>query len=142
MSQRPPPKPPHPELVRRPLGPFGWLDTALVHDGWLAELGPHAVAVLVLLALAADRRGASFYSRDRMAAALGMSRHEVDRALDRLLAHRLVAHRPWQHGRDDGVWQLLPVPVLAERPRAGQTLSAAELLRSLGFHAAGTETAG
>lgn len=141
MSQRPPPQPPHPELVRRPLGPFGWLDAALVRDRWLAELGPHAVAVLVLLAVAADRRGASFYSRDRMAAALGMNRHEVDRALARLLDHRLVAHRPWRHGRADGVWQLLPVPALAEQPRAGRTLSAAELLRNLGFHAPDTETA-
>ena len=47
--------------------------------------GPHATAVLVLLALAADRRGASFFSRDRMAQALGMSQHDVDVALRTLL---------------------------------------------------------
>lgn len=141
MSQRPPPKPPYPELVRRPMGFFGWLDAALVHDRWLANLGPHAIAVLVLLALAADRRGASFYSRDRMAAALGMSRHDLDQGLARLVADRLVAHRPWRHNCADGVWQLLPVPVLTEHPRAGRTLSAAELLRSLGFQAADTQTA-
>jgi hypothetical protein len=35
----------------------------------------------VLLAIAADRRGASFYRRERMAIALGMSRYEVDDAL-------------------------------------------------------------
>ena len=71
MNRRPPPAPPRPGLERRPAGAFGWLHAELLHDRWLAELGPHATAVVVLLAIAADRRGASFFSRERMAAALG-----------------------------------------------------------------------
>lgn len=67
MSRRPPPVPPRPELLRRPEGAFGWLDATLLHDGWLAEVGPHAAAAMLLLALAADRRGASFFGRSRMA---------------------------------------------------------------------------
>lgn len=133
MSRRPPPVPPRPELERRPQGAFGWLDAALLHDGWLAEAGPHAVAVLVLLALAADRGGASFFSRSRMAKVLGMSRHDVDVALQRLLDLDLVAVRPWRDGGIDGVWQLLPVPRRQEQARAGRVLSVAELLRGLGF---------
>ena len=73
MSHPSPPVPPRPELERRPRGPFGWIEAELLHDGWLAEIGPNAVATLVLLALAADRRGASFYGRTRMAVALGIS---------------------------------------------------------------------
>ena len=141
MDQRPSPTPPHPELERRPRGSFGWLEAELVHDGWLAELGPHATAVLVLLALAADRRGASFYSRDRMAAALGLTRHELDEAVTSLLDANLVAHRPWRHGRIDGVWQLLPVPTRQAHSRAGRQLSAADVLRSLGFPSPTRETA-
>jgi len=49
---RPPPVPPRPELERRPKGPFGWSEAELLHDGWLAEIGPHAAATMVLLALA------------------------------------------------------------------------------------------
>jgi hypothetical protein len=64
---RRPPLAPRPELERRPQGAFGWLDAELLRGGWLAELGPPAVAMLVLLALAADRRGVSFFGRDRMA---------------------------------------------------------------------------
>ena len=60
------PEPPRPELVRRPTGGLGWLPAALLHEGWLARLGPDAAAVLLLLALAADRYGASFYGRARM----------------------------------------------------------------------------
>lgn len=129
---RRPPTPPHPDLARRPRGPFGWLEAHLLHDRWLAQLGPEASAVLLLLALAADRRGASFYGRGRMGDALGMDVSRVDRALDRLVELRLVAYRPWRPGGRDGVWQLLPIK--QERvSRRGEGVHVAELLRSLGF---------
>lgn len=141
MGRRTPPKPPRPELLRQPTGPFGWMDAALLHDAWLAELGPHATAILVLLAIAADRHGASFYGRDRMASALALTRAEVDAALSRLLDAELVAHRPWRPGDLNGVWQLLPVPSRTEHPRAHRTLHAADILRRLGFESAGRLTA-
>lgn len=133
MNRRPPPVPPRPELERRPSGAFGWLDADLLHDNWLAEIGPHAAATMVLLALAADRRGVSFFSRERMAVVLGMSRHEVDVALQRLLDAGLVDHRPWRIGVGDGVWQLLPIPQRREPERSRQALTAADVLRRLGF---------
>ena len=135
MRSRPPPLPPRPELLRRPTGPFGWLDAELLHDGRLRELGPGAIAVITLLALAADRHGASFFSRDRMAGALGMTRHEIDEALTRLVDADLIAHRPWRPGAADGVWQLLPVPRRAanSRPPTTGIVTAADILRSLGL---------
>ncbi len=141
MTGRLPPIPPWPELERRPRGAFGWLEAELLHQGRLAELGPHGAALLVLLALAADRRGASFFSRDRMAVALGMTRCEVDQGLQRLLDDGLVAHRPWRAGVRDGVWQLLPPPSRREPERSQQVLSAADLLRSLGFPVPTDQTA-
>ena len=134
MKQRPPPTPPHPELVRTPNGRFGWLEDRLLHDRWLADLGPDATAVLVFLALVADRRGASFYGRGRMADALGMDIACLDRALARLIESRLVASRPWHRGVKDGVWQLLPVPD-SEKPtrRNSEPRSAAEILTDLGL---------
>ena len=131
--RRPPPTPPRPDLVRRPRGAFGWLDAQLLHDGWLADLGPRAVAVLVLLMLAADRRGASYYGRERMADLLGMSRADIDDALNQLLDAGLVEYRPWRQGGVDGVWQLVPVTPRHQAPRQERALSAAELLRGLGF---------
>lgn len=135
MSRRPAPVPPRPDLERRPNGAFGWLQAELLHGCWLAEVGPHAAAVLLLLALAADRRGASFFSRQRMAQVLAMSRHEVDTALQRLLDAGLVDCRPWRKDSCDGVWQLLPPPRRHETERARQMLTAADVLRSLGFEA-------
>jgi len=108
--RRSPPIPPRPELVRNPPPRFGWLDDRLLREEWLARLGAVPTAVLTLLALAADRRGASFYRRETMALALSMPRRDLDRSLDRLLELALVDFRPWQPGLLDGVWQLLPLP--------------------------------
>ena len=132
---RQPPTPPRPDLVRRPQGPFGWLEAHLLHDRWLARLGPDPTAVLLLLALAADRRGASFFSRARMADALGMDFPRVNHALDRLLEVELVALRPWRPRGRDGVWQLLPVN-RQHAAHSGRVMHVAELLRSLGLEPA------
>ena len=131
MSKRPAVIPPRPELLRQPTGRFGWIEDRLLHDGWLAQLGPEGTSVLVLLALAADRYGASFYGRERMATQLSMNRDDVDRALASLLALRLVAHRPWHAGHPDGVWQLLPVP--GTQPRGGDAFALGDMLKSLGL---------
>jgi hypothetical protein len=127
------PVPPCPDLVRRPDAPFGWLEAHLLHDRWLARIGPDGTAVLLLLALAADRHGASFFSRARMADALGIDCDRVDLALNRLRELRLVALRPWRPGIRDGVWQILPLEKLHTPPRDGKTMPVAELLRSLGL---------
>ena len=123
--------PPRPELIRRPPSRFGWLDDRLLREGWLGRLGPDATSVLVLLALAADRHGASFYGRDRMAHELSISRQAVDTALSRLMQLRLVDQRPWRPGHADGVWQILPVPQPSGPPRGGQAAALGDLLKSL-----------
>jgi hypothetical protein len=133
MGKKPTVPPPRPDLIRQPAGRFGWLEDRLLHDDWLARLGPEGTSVMVLLALAADRHGASFYSRERMADKLGIRRSRVDQALNRMLELRLVAHRPWRQGNPDGIWQLLPLPPSTRQPRGGQPVSIGDLCRSLGF---------
>jgi hypothetical protein len=115
MPRKPIMPPPRPNLLRRPPRGFGWLDAKLLKDGWLQKLGPEPTAVLVLLALAADQHGASFYGRERMADRLSMDRETIDRALARLLQLGLVEHRPWQAGHPDGIWQIMPLPQAPSR---------------------------
>jgi len=127
------PTPPRPDLIRQPSQGFGWLDARLLRDGWLPSLGADAIAVLAFLALVADRDGASYYARDRVAVEVGLDVARVDRALAVLLDAELVAHRPWRKRRRDGVWQILPVPKRAELDRRSASASAGSLLRDLGF---------
>jgi hypothetical protein len=124
---------PRPDLVRRPVAGFGWLDDAILHDGWLSRLGTNAVAVLVLLAMAADQHGASFFSRHRMADTLALSIYHVEVALQRLRDLELVDFAPWRPGCRDGVWQLLAPPAVRGLPRDRRLLGAAEILASLGL---------
>lgn len=136
MTARPPP--PLPGVVRCARESFGWLEARWLHEGWLERLGPDATSVLVLLALAADRHGVSFYRRDRMAQRLGMTRVAIDQALRTLLDLELIAHRPWRRDDVDGVWQLLPLraPDLSRTPdteRRSGAGSVANILAQLGF---------
>ena len=138
MGRKPTVPPPRPDLIRRPAGRFGWLEDRLLRENWLSRLGPEGTSVLVLLALAADRHGASFYGRERMAERLGMSRRDVDQALRRLLELRLAAHRPWRQGHPDGIWQLLPLPT--SESRGGQALSVGDVLKSLNLPLQGSNS--
>lgn len=129
---RPRPIPPRPDLIRRPGESFGWLETRMLHEGILADLGPQATAVLTLLALAADQNGASYYGRGRMGAMLGMDLASVSRALAKLRERSLATFRPWRPRLKDGVWQLLPLPN-TNRQRQGKCLRVDEILRQLGL---------
>ena len=102
---------PRPGRVRRVTGTsFGWIATDLLRAGWLAVLGPEDVTAYVLLCLAADRDGVSFYRRGRMARELGLGEDELNTALQRLVRFDLVAHRPFRAGAPDGFWQVLALP--------------------------------
>lgn len=130
---RKPPSPPHPERIRRPSASFGWLDARLLHDRWLSELGTDAIAVMVLLAIAANRDGVSYYARSTMALAIDIDVLRLDQALDRLCSAGLLAHRPWRCGTRDGVWQLLPIAERIKPHRTSATQSIGDTLRDLGF---------
>lgn len=117
MKQKP--KPPFPKLVRKPPRSFGWIDDRLRREDWLPKMGPEALSVFVLLSLASDRSGSSYYGREQMARSTGLTRREIDEALRRLLQLELVAHRPWREGHVDGVWQLLPIPTPESEMRTG-----------------------
>ena len=69
-------------------------DAHLLHDRSLQRLQPDATAVLLLLALAADRRGASYYSRGRMA--------------DSLESMSIVSTAPSRDGSMQGSWTCGP----------------------------------
>jgi hypothetical protein len=102
---------PRPDRVRSLDGTaFGWLDARIHHDGWLRVLTPEALAVYTFLCLAADRRGVSFYRRDRIARELGLGDVDVRAALARLDELDLVAYTPFRPGAADGFHQVLSLP--------------------------------
>ena len=102
---------PRPERVRS-LGetPFGWIDARVLRAGWLEALTPQATAAYTFLCLVANRQGVSWYRRDRIRLALGISEDALWLALRRLDALDLVAYRPFGRHASDGFHQVLSLP--------------------------------
>ena len=121
---------PRPERIRvMGLEPFAWAEAKLLWDGWLPVLTPQATAIYTFLCLAADRRGVSFYRRDRIGRELGLDDQEVHQALRLLRELDLVAYQPFGRNAADGFHQVLSLP------RGGppaRELPHEELLRRIG----------
>jgi len=86
---------------------FGWIDARMNGDGWLGVLTPEDIAVYVFLCLVADRKGVSWYRRDRIREALGIGESEIRVALGRLCKLGLVAYRTLSRHASEGFHQVL-----------------------------------
>jgi len=97
--------------MRRPgPGGFGWLDARLHKQGWLALLTPEDIATYTFLCLVANQQGVSWYRRDRIRKALGISEDAIWLALKRLYALDLIAYSPFSQHASDGFHQVLSLP--------------------------------
>ena len=104
-------------ISREPIAPprpvpngFGWIDHRLLRDGHVRLRTCQELSLYLLLVLAADSRGVSFYG-DRLARhILGLGREEFENARAGLVSARLVAWEP-------PLYQVLEVPA---RPEGGR----------------------
>lgn len=114
-----------PERLRRIPRQFSWVDQRLLLEGRLRGQAAQAWALYLLLVLAGDARGLSYYSDPRAAELLGISAPELEQARRELIAAGLIAYRT-------PFYQVLGLdePAAAE-PRGGQTRNAGEILGAL-----------
>jgi hypothetical protein len=81
-----------PERVRRIDGQsFAFLPHRFLRQGFLASLGAEEVSLYVMLVLAADRFGVSFYHYDSICAITGMTLDRYLEARNRLIDKDLIA---------------------------------------------------
>ena len=73
-----------PDRLRVIERPFGWLPCRLLSDGWLETLSQPAQLLYLLLAMAADRQGLSFYGDARIEHVLALGAGELVRARQEL----------------------------------------------------------
>ena len=105
---------------------FSWIDQRLVRDGHIQGRSPEALALYLFLCTVADAQGASYY--------LSWSSARLREARAELLAAGLIAYgAPFYQ-----VLSLEPkpdvppaLPASAAPPRAGEVLSAADILRAI-----------
>lgn len=98
-----------PERVRQIKGqPFGFLPQRFLRDGFLSSLYPDELALYLLLILAANRHGVSFYGYDTICSILNLQLERYLEARNGLLARDLIAF-------DGTRFQVLALP---DRPLA------------------------
>jgi len=96
-----------PDRIRTVERPFGWVPCRMLTNGTIASMSPDERQLYLLLALAADRRGVSFYGDKRVGRILGCTPYELELARHALMARDLVAY-------DGATYQLLALPSDAE----------------------------
>lgn len=110
MRSRRPPILPRPDRIRRIEGSFAWIDHRFLRKGHLHRLTLEDLGLYLFLTLAADRNGVSYYRREKMCDALGLSFSQFEGAKTRLIERGLIAFRPHREDDVNGFYQVLPLP--------------------------------
>lgn len=104
-------------ISREPLAPprpvpqgFGWIDRRFLRDGHLRLRTRNALSLYLLLVLAADSRGVSFYGDRLVRHLLGLGAEELESAREELVGAGLVA---WSRP----IYQVLSIPAAPEGGR-------------------------
>lgn len=98
-----PVNPLRPERVRSIQKPFAWLPFALLTQGHLANLSDPAKLLYLLLCLAADRNGLSFYGDKRILSYFQLAPGDLQLARRELIEKDLLAY-------DGHLYQVLSLP--------------------------------
>lgn len=99
-----------PDRLRALERPFGWLPCRLLTDGFLSHLSPHSTQLYLMLALAADRKGLSFWGDPRIQRSLGFTQATLHQARQELIEKDLLAYNGHHY-------QLLSLPKSPREPQ-------------------------
>jgi hypothetical protein len=116
-----------PDRLRQVPAQFSWVDQRLVRENFLRLADPAAWALYLVLVTVADAQGLSYYSEATLSRLLKLETTQLARCRQQLVAADLVAYQK-------PLYQVLALPpaqggTAPTGPRAGQTLSVADILR-------------
>ncbi len=114
-----------PERLRQVPAQFSWIDQRLVRENFLRHGEPAAWALYLVLVTVADAQGLSYYSEATLSRLLKLDLMQLAQARQQLVNADLVAYQKPLYQ----VLALPPAPVAPSSPRAGQSLSAGDILR-------------
>jgi len=100
----------NPDRIRRITGGFSFVPHRFLTDGFLATLAQKEFLLYLLLVIASDRNGLSFYSYDAICSLLRLDLDQYTEARNALIDKNLIAF-------DGCVFQVLelpPTPVLSK----------------------------
>jgi hypothetical protein len=89
--------------------PFAWIDCRLLTAGYLQAMTCQDMALYLFLALAADKNGVSFYSKEKICYLLGFDSKQFHTARHRLINLGLVAFEGYNATSPNGFYQVLQI---------------------------------
>jgi hypothetical protein len=114
-----------PERLRQVPAQFSWIDQRLVRENFLRHGEPAAWALYLVLVTVADAQGLSYYSEGTLSRLLQLDLVQLAQARQQLVSADLLAYQKPLYQ----VLALPPAPTAPSSPRAGQSLSAGDILR-------------
>ena len=114
-----------PERLRQVPAQFSWIDQRLVRENFLRHGEPAAWALYLVLVTVADAQGLSYYSEATLSRLLQLDLVQLAQARQQLVGADLLAYQKPLYQ----VLALPPAPAAPSSPRAGQSLSAGDILR-------------
>ena len=100
------------DRIRRINGGLSFIPHRFLTDGFLASLQQQELMLYVFLVLAADRRGLSYYSYERICSLLHLTVEQYIEARDGLIEKDLI-------GFDGTLFQVLELPATPITPQTG-----------------------
>jgi hypothetical protein len=114
-----------PERLRQVPAQFSWIDQRLVRENFLRHGESAAWALYLVLVTVADAQGLSYYSEATLGRLLKLDPVQLAQARQQLVSADLLAYQKPLYQ----VLALPPAPEAPSSPRAGQSLSAGDILR-------------
>ena len=114
-----------PERLRQVPAQFSWIDQRLVRENFLRYGESAAWALYLVLVTVADAQGLSYYSEATLGRLLKLDPVQLAQARQQLVSADLLAYQKPLYR----VLALPPAPEAPSSPRAGQSLSAGDILR-------------
>ena len=114
-----------PERLRQVPAQFSWIDQRLVRENFLRYGESAAWALYLVLVTVADAQGLSYYSEGTLSRLLKLDLVQLAQARQQLVSADLLAYQKPLYQ----VLALPPAPAAISSQRAGQSLSAGDILR-------------
>ena len=114
-----------PDRLRQVPAQFSWIDQRLVRENFLRHGEPATWALYLVLVTVADAQGLSYYSETTLSRLLKLDLVQLAQARQQLVGADLLAYQKPLYQ----VLALPPAPAAPSSQRAGQILSAGDILR-------------
>jgi hypothetical protein len=104
---------PQPKNIRNIKGSFAWIDHRLIRNGFLEVMTHQDMVLYLFLVLVADKKGVSFYRKEKICEAVSLDYSQFEIAKDHLTNMNLIAFESYSMLSPNGYYQILPITTKA-----------------------------